>query len=244
MKKRTSKLIRILSLVLALVFVIQPLTVQAAQESASESASAQRESFFSVLSYKYMSGENYFYTTKYAFQWIFGFNRMYDLLSPLAGCLYDTIRCKFSYGGRDWMVQLWKGAYGYGLFTGGEIGLYKRTLGMYYGATRKDFIRMQFSIYHNSSRLFTTKMQEAWWSTGFQSHILGRMRQKPRGNCTMDATLVFQNAEMASLFAKALAKKGFTEEKNLVFNWYNTERYSVNGNTVRLLWRNMTEGYY
>ena len=246
MKRRHGGRIRILALALTLTILLaQPLPAWAAPaESAPEPASSSWENPFGFLSYKYKSGENYFYNVRHAFQWIFGFNRVYDALSPLAGCLYDTIRCEFEYGGRKWMVQLWKGAYMYGLCTGGEIGIYKRTLGANYGATKKDFIGMEFSIYHNADRLFTRKMQETWWATGFQLHILGRMRQKPRGNCTMDATLVFQNAEMASLFAKALAEKGFTGDKGLTFSHYDTERYSLNGKTVRLLWRNITEGYY
>ena len=122
--------------------------------------------------------------------------------------------------------------------------MYKRTLGLYYGATISNFIGMQFSIYHNSNRLFTTQMENTWWSTGFQSHILGRMRQKPRSNLTMDATLVFQSTGMASVFAKTLADKGFTQVSGLAFCHVNTERYSVNGRTVRLLWRNLTEGFY
>jgi len=256
MKRRS--LVRLLALALAMTILFaQPVAAwaeQAPSENAAAAAAAPQQpaarSFWGrnigVFSYWFDTNGYYFYNTKYSPQWLFGFNKMYDLLSPLAGCMYDTLRCRFQYGGSEWMVQLWKGAYGFGALTGGEIGFYKRTLGSYYGASRGNWISMQFTIFENAYRCFTTPMEKTWWATGYQPHILKSPYAKPRANCTMDATLVFQNPEMAAAFAGSLAEKGFAMENGLVFNRIelNTERYSLDGSTVRLLWRNKTEGFF
>lgn len=259
MKKNT--LIRILALLFALtVLFAQPLAVRAAEpaqdaapQADAEAAASQTDAGPSafgknigIFSYWYNSDQHIFFNSKYAFQWMFGFNKMYDLLSPLMGCIYDTLRCDFNYGGHPWRIQLWKGAYGYGLFTGGEIGLYRRTLGSYYGVTPSNYIGMSFSIYRDSYRLFTTPMDNTWWATGYRLFILEGRTSKPRANCTMAATLVFPNPGMAAAFAGSLDGKGFAQESGLTFNRFapNTERYSLNGSTVYLLWRDKTEGYY
>ena len=210
---------------------------------------------FGTLAYRWMPGKDkwydgYFYNIKNAWQRIFGFNKAYDALSFLAGCSYDTIRVQFNYGGREWMVQLWKGGYFHSLCTGGEIGIYNRKLGSsgshYSSAMQKDWIGMQFSIYAGEigmSRLFTRPMEDTFWATGYKPYILDNLKQKPLTLCTMDATLRFKDAAMASAFAQALAAKNFAEvgEPLRLTKALNTERYTINGDTVHLLWRDLTE---
>ena len=270
MTAKKSKFIRLIALVLCFtVLLSQPLTAQAVVVAETEEAeiplaldettepSAPADWLmriwdffwrtFGLLSYRLKPEEGYAYNTKYAFQWLFGFNVVYDALSIFAGCFYDTIRCKFSYEGRDWMVQLWKGAYLFDLCTGGEIGFYSKASWLpaehYQGAVKSDWIGMEFSIYHNQDKLFTRPMEDNWWATGYKFHILTAALNSPRMNCTMDATLRFQNEEMAALFAQALAEKGFSDE-DLPFDTYHTEHYTLEGNSVRLMWKGMTEGFY
>ncbi|MCL1952055.1 MAG: DUF4474 domain-containing protein, partial [Oscillospiraceae bacterium] len=192
-----------------------------------------------LFSYRYKADGDYFYNTKYAYQWAFGFNQAYDVFSPVVGSFYDTLRFKFTYGGRDWLVQAWKGVYGYGLFTGGEIGLYSKNAGFpleqYASAATKDWIGMEFSIYHYQNKLFTRPMENTWWATGFKRYITSK--DFARDYIIMDATLRFPNADMAAAFAGALAAKGFTKGSVTLDRSYNTERYAVNGSTVRFLWR-------
>jgi len=205
-------------------------------------------SIIPLLTFRYNSGENYFYNTKYSPQWLFGFNKLYDMLSFIAGCFYDTLRFQFKYGGRDWMVQVWKGAYGYGLFTGGELGIYSKNEGFplehYQGAGMGDWIGMEFSIYHHEDKLFTRPMEDTWWVTGFKPYILSDLTRK---YCIMEAALRFPSEEMAAQFAQAVAGKGFAlvETEDMILDGsYNTERYAISGDTVRFLWREKTEGYF
>jgi|GEM_PF-3208000 len=223
-------------------------TAVAAAEDSSSGGDSKFWQGFGLFSYRWRPGNDnfwngYFYNTKNAWQRIFGFNKVYDALSFLAGCSYNTIRVQFNYGGREWMVQLWKGKYLFGLCTGGEIGLYNRKEGAsgshYSTALQKDWIGMQFSIYAGTKRIFQLPMEnEAWWATGYKPYPGGS-----RNDCTMDATLRFKDAGMAQAFAQALAAKGFSAAGGTLYldDSYNTERYVLSGSTVQLLWRNKNE---
>lgn len=233
---------RLLSLALALAFMLAlPLAPRAA--APPDAASSPPSGFldtFGLLSLRYYPGGDYFYHTKYAYQWLFGFNKAYDDLAFTMGCYYDTLRFEFNYGGRDWMTQVWKGTYGYGLFTGGEIGLYSKSQGtsakLYQSITTKDWIGMEFSLYHYQNRLFIRPMDNTWWVTGFKRYITDK--DFSRDYLVMEAELRFQSEGMAAACAQAMAQKGFTSASSLTLDRsYNTERYVLNGNTVRFLWR-------
>jgi len=236
---------RLLALALtATLMLALPLSVRAEEAPAQAVAQSQPvapSGFWSVVglpSLRYWPSEGYVFHTKYAYQWVFGFNSVYDVFSPVAGCFFDTQRIKFNYGGRDWLVQMWKGTYGYGLFTGGEIGLYSKPqwspIEHYQGATTSDWIGMQFSIYHYQEKLFTRPMENTWWITGFKQYITGR--DFSRDYLTMEGALRFPNAEMAAACAQAMAAKGIASGNTVMDRAY-TDRYSVSGNTVRFLWR-------
>jgi len=205
---------------------------------------------FGLISFRIKPDELYAYNTKYGFQWLFGFNRIYDAISPVGGCFYDTMRCTFRYEDRDWLVQLWKGAYFFSLCTGGEIGIYSKPAWLpvehYQGATVSDWIGMEFSIYYNytENKLFTRPMENTWWATGYKFHIIAQPFDNPRTNCAMEATLRFKNADMAALFAGCLAEKGFTTGEGLPFDMNHTEHYTLEGDTVRLMWKAYNEGFY
>ena len=246
MKTRKKAITRLLALALILAFMFAlPLSVHAEEEAPPPASSGGFDplSVVGLLSYRYNSGGEYFYNTKYSPQWLFGFNAFYDTLSPAAGCTYDTLRFKFNFGGRDWMVQVWKGAYGWGLFTGGEIGIYSKAqwspLEHYQSAATGSWIGMEFYIYNYQDKLFTRPMENTWWVTGFKQYVL---RDLSREYVTMEAALRFPSKEMAAAFAQAVAGKGFALAQSLVLDrTYSTERYAVNGNTVRFLWKDKNE---
>ena len=75
------------------------------------------------------SDGNFYYTDdKECWQKNFGFNEVYDTFAPVTMMYYDTVRTTFEYGGKEWMIQTWKGQYGV-MFVGGEVGVYTRPLG-------------------------------------------------------------------------------------------------------------------
>jgi len=191
--------------------------------------------------------ERYLYNPKHSPQWVFGFNGVYDAFTFLAACNVDTLRCKFTYGGRDWLVQLWKGAYGAFLAVGGEIGVYNKPQGApvehYYSALRGDWLGMEMRIYGQERLLFTRPFDTTWWSTGYQFGWLDGFWSKPRDNCAMVARIRFHDAPMAALFAGALQSKGFKATKQPPAADA-PETYHIKGDTVWFSWRSVSESWY
>jgi len=102
---------------------------------------------------------------------LFGYVKLYDdLLLQNKAVNADTLRLKFPYQGKDWMLQLWKGRY----FntSGGEVGLYhKPTSRLYefYDTASSERIGMSFEIYvrKTGQPLIVRPMENHWWMTGF-----------------------------------------------------------------------------
>lgn len=191
--------------------------------------------------------EGYIYNHKYAPQWVFGFNAFYDAATPLNLSFIDTLHCKFAYAGRDWLVQIWKGAYAGALAIGGEIGVYSKPQGLpleHYGAALpKNWLGMEMSIYAGGARLFTRPFERTWWCTGYQIGWLDGFWNKPRENCAMTARIQLKDAPMAALFAGALASKGF-EPSGRIPAMDTPETYCLRGDTVHFSWRSVSEGCY
>ena len=182
----------------------------------------------------------YLYSATISPQWLFGFNRMYDSFSFLIAADMDTLRCKFSYEGRDWLVQLWKGTYGAGFGLGGEIGIYSKAQWLpieHYGsAPRKDWLGMEMSIYDRERRLFTRPFESSWWCTGFGLNYETWSRE----NSAMLARIQFKDAPMAALFAASLASKGFAQAKQAP-TVRTPETYYLIGDTVHFSWRTASD---
>jgi hypothetical protein len=202
--------------------------------------------YVGFLSFLYDGNKNFFYVADFPWQHAFGYNKSYDDLAWIANCYVDTIRCKFRYGDKDWLVQLWKGGYGVFIFTGGEVGLYNKPIDRsaehYDSAAMEDWIGMELIVYENDKKLFERPMHAAWWVTGFAWGTVDSLYQKPRPSCVLEAQLLFQDAEMAALFAGQLAEKGFTKQDKV--DQYTPESYALKGNAVHLVWRNVTETWY
>jgi len=204
--------------------------------------------FLNPLALQLNMKELYAYNTRDPFQRIFGFNRVYDMFTFMAGVMADTIHCKFSYQGREWMVQLWKGSYAFNLSSGGEIGIYskpeRRRLAHYDAAREPDWIGMEMTIYQGDEKLFTRPMERQWWCTGYKFRMFTATLEHPRTNTTMEARLDFNDREMAALFCRALDEKGFHCVTERWMRFAAAETYSLDGTLVHLIWRGVTESYY
>ena len=135
-----------------------------------------------ILSYQYSYVDDYYYTNdKEAWQYDFGFGKIYDFAAPYLLLEYDYIRVFFPYEIKDWMLQMWKGQYGL-LFFGGEIGIYNRPHsdeGMnewtfFNCPAEEDWLMMEMSLYHQNIqgeyvREFTREYDKYWWCTGFKN---------------------------------------------------------------------------
>lgn len=203
-----------------------------------------------VLSYQYSYQDDYYYTNdKDCWQDNFGFARVYDIISPYIALEYDYTRVFFKYEDKDFMVQLWKGQYGY-IFYGGEIGVYHREsdgketgyFTFFKTAEEKYWPKMEMTLYHQKlngdwEREFTRDYDYYWWCTGFKS---GHLRiVEPADELRMVARITFVDDEMSTLFADGLKQCGFSQanDKDSV----GLDSYYQNGRDVYLKWQNISE---
>ncbi len=203
-----------------------------------------------VLSYMYSYQDDYYYTNdKECWQENFGFTRLYDIASPYIALEYDYTRVFFEYDNQSFMVQLWKGQYGY-IFYGGEIGIYHKDIDgkeigyfTYFNcADEKYWPKMEMTLYHQKIngewvREFTRDYDYYWWCTGFKP---GHLRQvEPADELRLVARITFRDKEMATLFAEGLKKCDFgqVDSKDKV----GLDQYYHQGRDVYLQWQNVSE---
>jgi hypothetical protein len=193
-------------------------------------SAAQLEALRQLLAdtgYAYDGNQNVFYSVMYPWQRKLGYCRLYDVSSAAVGMVIDSEPIYFDYGGRKWMIELWKGQYG--ITTGAEIGVYNTTgpdLNIpgifngtfYFCAGDEDTLSMTYTLIKKDKVLFS-RAGRHWWLTGFR---LGEYA-KPSW-LTMEASITFKDGEMQSAFLEGLRKTGYTQDEI---------RYS--GNTVLIL---------
>ncbi len=131
----------------------------------------------------------------------FGFTMAYDIFCYVTKVFdYVTVRVKFTYDNREWMVQLWKGKYF--VAPGAEIGIYTREIGSqgtYYNcAADEDMMVMSLKLYHQENLLFEMEPTLHWWLTGFKLHPKAYVPS----SMTMHGTIDFPTEEMATLFVE------------------------------------------
>lgn len=203
-----------------------------------------------VLSYQYSYQDDYYYTNdKDCWQDNFGFARVYDIVSPYIALEYDYTRVFFKYDNKDFMVQLWKGQYGY-IFYGGEIGVYHREsdgketgyFTFFKTAEEKYWPKMEMTLYHEKlngewEREFTRDYDYYWWCTGFKP---GHLRMvEPADELRIVARITFVDKEMATLFADGLKACNFTQAQDQ--SSVGLDSYYQNGRDVYLQWQNISE---
>lgn len=199
-----------------------------------------------VLSYKYDPDGGYFYTDdKNCWQRNFGFNEGYDSMAPLGMMNYDTVRIKFEYDNKEWLVQMWKGQYGYA-FVGGEVGVYTRKVGAggthYNCAKQEDWLNMEMAFVWDKGRtgnyqtIFTRDYTQYWWCTGF---VPGLETGAPRDQFRLITHITFKSTEMAELFCTQLESKGFDRVAKL--NNGEIDTFVQVGADVAFVWQDIAD---
>ena len=173
--------------------------------------------------FAYDLDNDYFYSLTNCWQREMGYCRLYDETCPLINLITDCEPITFSYGGKRWLIELWKGQYG--ITTGGEIGIYNTTMedidsekfhGTFYeSVTDEEQLNLSFVLRKNRKVLIRRKGLH-WWLTGFK---LGEFSNP--SSLTMDVKIEFPNNEMCLAFVDALYKIG-----------YDYDEFSVKRNTV------------
>ena len=203
-----------------------------------------------VLSYQYSYVDDYYYTNdKDAWQYNFGFGKIYDFVSPYILLEYDYIRVFFTYENKDWMLQMWKGQYGL-VFYGGEIGIYNKEHSdkgvnawtFFNCPAEEDWLNMEMTLWHedingNWNREFTREYDKYWWCTGFKN---GHLRQEePADELRLTGRITLKDAEMTQLVADGLVECGFAQANSK--GAMGIDSIYVDGNDIHFSWQNISE---
>ena len=172
-----------------------------------------------LFGFKYSMKDQVFYTAEDAWQRNFGFEETYDNVSGAGAISYDTMRVKFNYNNKEWMMQYWKGQYGF-VLIGAELGLYNREPGAtnstYYDCvTDAEKLNMSVKVYRQDTEdqnkynlLFHRSPTTTWWLTGFTPGTLsaGSYVVNPDQTAKLKAEYVinFQTPEQAKAFVGGL----------------------------------------
>lgn len=179
-----------------------------------------------LLGYLYDPVYHCFYTAENPWQRNFGFTPVYDYCAPFTIMFYDTVRLKFEYDGLEWMIQIWKGQYGW-VFIGAEIGVYTREsklpLDFYECASDENMLDMSMVVLQGENTIITRPYDRYWWCTGFVPGILpsaivgavaGDIDTSP---LTMNARITLKDKTMREAFCEALDKNGFVLNKDYIY---------------------------
>ena len=192
------------------------------EETQSYTAKSKDGTDTGLFGYKYSTKDKIFYTAEDSWQRNFGFAEVYDKAAAIGFMTYNTFRVYYTYEDYDWMIQFWKGQYGYA-FIGSEIGVYTRpagsTNGTFYDcADDAHKFYMTMDVYRQDpdnnnkyTHLFTRSRSKTWWCTGFVPGTLGFAQANvpdENGTATLkvDSKIEFYTPEMAQAFMNGLSK--------------------------------------
>ena len=202
-----------------------------------------------LASYKYDPDGNFYYTDdKDCWQENFGFNEVYDNFAPLTMMYYDTVRTIFEYGGKEWLIQTWKGQYGM-VFVGGEVGIYTRDLGSggshFTCADKEDWLNMEMAFMWdeyddgNYNAIFNRDYEKYWWATGFVVGFPNGSLRKTLEEFRLVTHITFKDTEMANAFCEAFEENGFTRVSKLDNNAPDT--FVQVGPDVGFVWQSINQ---
>lgn len=180
-----------------------------------------------VAGFQFNKTGNYYYTNTDPWQRTLGYNEIYDNAAAFTAIYIDTMRCKFRYDNKDWMIQFWKGQYGY-LFIGHEIGVYykntDRTAEHYDCVSDEDSLFMEMDGLRDGEVLYHRDYAKYWWCTGFVPGKLDKFSD--RSELQIDARITMKDKEMLGAFVESLEKNGMIKG----------EDFKVKGLDVYIIW--------
>ena len=178
--------------------------------------------------FSYDPAQDIIYSRMDALQRQFGYAYGYDAAALAMSAVIDCEPIFFDYGGKHWMIELWKGQYG--LETGCEIGVYTRTIGssslgyrlldatvgkrdgdgvpshnlFYDCASDADLLEMSLTLHRNGQALFSRGPQKHWWLTGFKWGVMSEPRE-----LSVDLSITLKDDAMRDAFLAAIAGRPY-----------------------------------
>ena len=210
-------------------------TVKAKEPSGNQTTSNES----GTLGFMWDGEDKVFYSAKDPWQRAFGYNKLYDWAAQLVVLYYDTVRVKFNYGGYDWLVQLWKGQYGF-VLIGAEVGVYYKnegtTIEHYICNDNDKRLKIGYTCYNHGEVLFERGYLDTWWLTGFVPGKLDRFND--RSQMALDLRITLKTTAMRRAFVGGLENLGFTYGNATKED---PDTYYVKGNDVYIYWQYITE---
>jgi len=164
------------------------------------------ENAFGILSsgYEYNVDQEMLRTAVRGWNSLFGFNIFFDMAAPLLLFNLQTQRFRFSYQGKDWMIQIWKGFYT--ISNGAEIGIYEKPAGrpVHYDAS-DTMLEISMKLYQKDELYFDYGTQRTWWAGGF-SYASPIYRQLPPRQLRLTGTILFEEQGMLEAFLESFEK--------------------------------------
>lgn len=210
-----------LILILGIVWLIRTRHFRPNPDKAQQQNALNNDLKDSGFAYHLM--DDYFYSRMDCWQREVGYCRLYDEGALFFNMIFDAEPITFSYGGKRWLIELWKGQYG--ITTGAEIGIYNTTLedldtdrfrGTFYENIQdSEFLPLSF-VLRRKGRVLLRREATHWWLTAFKLGTFSKLR-----TLTMDASISFPDAKMCAAFVGGLIETG-----------YRRREYKVRGNRV------------
>ena len=181
-------------------------------EGNSDSIYSEEMEKSGILGYLYDPKEKCFYTSADPWQRVVGYNEAFDVMGPFTLISFDTMRLRFEYQDKDWMIQLWKGQYGL-VFYGAEVGVYTkpkdRAVKHYDAASDSEMLKMSMTFLMKNSKgqwieKFSRPYGFYWWCTGF----LPGNKYGKFDTMKLDMRITMKDYEMLSGVTAALKENG------------------------------------
>jgi len=150
-----------------------------------------------------------------------GYNIFYDTFSYVVGTQLDTLRFPFAYNGKDYMVQIWRGVYGW-FSNGGEIGIYEKPSGrpIFWDCSDTE-LDISMKVYKDGKQLFDYGTQHTWWVGGFRIDSKQNLAE-PR-KLGLAGSIAFEDPAMLKAFLASFEKNKNSDitgkAKGLVFSF-------------------------
>lgn len=181
-----------------------------------------------LAGYLFNSEGNFFFTGDDPWQRNFGYNQAFDTAAPFVSIYMDTMRLKFRYGDKDWMIQFWKGQYGLA-FVGAEIGVYTKPIDRqvehYDAASDEDALYMSMTGYRDDQVIFSREYTKYWWCTGF---VPGQLKKfSDRSELAVKCRITMRDSDMLSSVVSCLKENNLVEGRH----------YTVSGLDVFVTWQ-------
>ena len=164
--------------------------------------------------FSYLRGQDVFTGTFDAWQKEAGYRTFYDRTAVHFHMIFDALPVYYDYGGKTWLVELWKGQYG--ISTGAEVGVYHakkivdrqaRRWTHFEAADEAEMPHISYRLERKGKTLFLMRGYH-WWLAGFRVGTFSRP-----GKLRLMTTITFREREEACQFYRGLEEAGIPVEQ-------------------------------